>query len=130
MNWGQYGKTFSKGFSGGFSNQGKSKYFTNFTKNLHKNKYVNNFINSNLHFKAFTVSFLNTMNYQTVNFLNNFKFDSMKISSEGFSMLEIEKTQEDVSALLSRLQTMMRISSISYLSDLVLGLKGNFLISK
>lgn len=124
MNWSQYGKTFSRGFNGSFSNQSKNKFFTNFTKNLHKSKYVNNFINSNLQFKAFAVSLLNTMNYQTVNFLNNVQFSTMKISSQGFNMLEAEKTQEDITALLSRIQTLMRVSSISYLNELILGLKG------
>lgn len=127
MNWSQYGKTFSRGFNSSFSYQSKNKFFTNFTKNLHKSKYVNNFINCNLQFKAFAVTLLNTMNYQTVNFLNNFQLNSMQISSQGFNMLVVEKTQEDVSALLSRIQTLMRISSISYLNEMVLGLKGRII---
>jgi len=128
MNWSQYGKTFSRGFNSSFSYQSKNKFFTNFTKNLHKSKYVNNFINCNLQFKAFAVTLLNTMNYQTVNFLNNFQLNSMQISSQGFNMLVVEKTQEDVSALLSRIQTLMRISSISYLNEMVLGLKGRIIL--
>jgi two-component SAPR family response regulator len=80
-----------------------------------------------LQFKAFAVTLLNTMNYQTVNFLNNFQLNSMQISSQGFNMLVVEKTQEDVSALLSRIQTLMRISSISYLNEMVLGLKGRII---
>ena len=125
MNWSQYGKTFSKGFSGGFSNQSKNKYFSNFTKNLHKNKYLNNFINSNLQFKRFTISFLNTMNFQTINYLCNYQFNTMKISSEGFNMLEAEKTQEDVSSLLTKIQTLIKFSSVSYINELIQGLKGN-----
>jgi len=48
----------------------------------------------------------------------------MRISSQGANMIEAEKTQEDISALLSRIQTLMSISSISYLNEIVLGLKG------
>lgn len=125
MNWSQYGKTFSKGFSNNFSNQSKNKYFANFTKNLHKNKYMNNFINSNLLFKRFTISFLNTINYQTINFLCNHQSNTMKITSESINMLEAEKTQEDASALLTKIQTLIKISSISYINELILGLKGN-----
>ncbi len=124
MNWNQYGKTFSKGFSGSFFNQSKNKYFSNFTKNLHKNKYLNNFINSNLQFKRFTISFLNTMNFQTMNYLSNYQSNTMQISSEGFNMLEAEKTQEDVTALLTKLQTLIKISSVSYVNELIQGLKG------
>ncbi len=124
MNWSQYGKNFSRGFNSSFSYQSKNKFFTNFTKNLHKSKYVNNFLNSNLQFRTFAVTMLNTMNYQTVKFLNNFQLNTMRISSQGANMIEAEKTQEDISALLSRIQTLMSISSISYLNEIVLGLKG------
>lgn len=125
MNWSQYGKTFSRGFSGAFSNQSKNKYFTNFTKNLHKNKYVNNFINSNLQFRKFTTSFLNTINFQSINYLCKYQLNTMKISSERLNILEVEKTQEDLSALLTKIQTLIKISSVSYINELILGLKGN-----
>lgn len=125
MNWSQYGKTYFKGFSSRFSNQSKNKYFSNFSKNLHKNKYLNNFINPNLQFKSFSISFLNTMNFHTIKYLCNYQLNSMKISSEGFNMLESEKTQEDVTALLTKIQTLIKISSVSYINELILGLKGN-----
>jgi len=128
MNWGQYGKTFSRGFYSKFSNQSQNKFFTNFTKNLHKNKYVNNFINSNFQFKMFTVTLFNTMNFQTVNFLNNFQFNTMRISSEGFRMLQLEKTQEDISAILSHVQSIISASSVSFLNEIILGLKGKNII--
>lgn len=128
MNWSQYGKTFGKGFKSSFSDQNKSKFFSNFSKNLYKNKYVNNFINSNLQFKRFTVSFLNTINYQTINYIYNYQSNTMKISSEGFNMLEAEKTQEDFSALLSKIQSLIKFSSISYMNEFILGLKGNIIL--
>ena len=124
MNWSQYGKTFSKNFNNTYNNSKKSYSYSTFSKNLYKNKYLNNFINSNNHLNKFSVMFLNTMNFQANNFLNNFTFDSMQISSKGFSMLEAEKTQEDITALQSRIQNLMNISSITYLNEIIVGLKG------
>jgi len=49
----------------------------------------------------------------------------MKISSEGFNILEAGKTQEDVTALLTKIQALIKISSVSYINELILGLKGN-----
>ena len=124
MNWSQYGKTFQRGFKTSFTNDAKNKYFSNFAKNINNNKYYNNFINANLNFKKFSISIFNIMNFQTVNYLNNCLFNSMKISSEGFNMLTTQKSQEDISALLARVQTLNSVSSVNNLNDLILGLKG------
>jgi hypothetical protein len=39
----------------------------------------------------------------------------MKISSEGLNILEAEKTKKDVSALMTKFQTLIKTSFVSYI---------------